>query len=402
MLKPAAGFALILSLTSAPLLAADEAAKAPAEGGWGGLTVTPTGQVQFIVTAYDMNDPEQNDPIVLGDPDLDEGFSIRRARVGLEAEIHEGVEVAVELARDGRFTGGASGSSNPSLNTASLTFQRGDLPGLRMGVDRIDYGAEGSTSSKRLLMIERSVTAETLGVNRDVGLALFGVLGEKGDDVEGFTFRGLRYDVGAYNGSGTLFGDNNGLGDTDNGEAVGANPFGLNYVGRISADLGTKASPKGEDNMGRASGDVTVRVGAGGYSNRTLESRMLGYGADLAVFVGPFNFQAEYLSRLTVPQFTDEGLPDVLDDVPSRGFYLEAGVFAVPDRVQLAARFESYDGNTQLEDSDDLMMITGALNYYPLQTDTLKVQVNYVSRIERPADINIANDSLYLSFGGYF
>lgn len=407
-MKRPVSLALCLCLSAPAALAAEAPAAEPAPESpapakrWPDLKVSPTGQLQLIVTAFDMNDPEQNDPVVLGDPDLDEGFAIRRARLGFSAQLAEGTTLVVELAQDGRFTGGGRQAPLPNLTAAALTFQRGNLPGVQLGMDRIDYGGQGSNSSKRLLMIERSVASEHLGVDRDVGITLFGTLGAREEGDTAFGFRGFRYTLGAYNGSGTLFADDNGIGDAVD-QDVGANPFGILQMVRGEVALGTADAPAGEDNQGgRSWQDITIRLGLNGYNNRRQEAVSNGYGADLGLFIGPWSLQAEYLRKVTTPQFTDEGLPETLDDLPAQGFYIQSGIYVVPDRLQLAARFESMDGNQDLEDSDDLFIVTGGLNYYPFAHDALKMQVNWVSRIERPADIEIANDSLYVSFGGYF
>jgi hypothetical protein len=371
----------------------------PKGGAWPDLNLKVGGLLHLWAIPWDQNDPAQNDPIVLGDPNLDEGFSVRRARVNVRGSLTKSISFGFQLGYESEFTGTKDAPEFPELEEAYLDFHRGRLPHIQLGVNKVPFGQQNYSSSGSLLLIDRAVTSEVLTYGRDIGLLFYGDLGR--DEGTGFGLRGVHYWLGFYNGSGSIFRDDNGIGDVEGATDTATNPFGLAQVLRADVELGTKAAP-GESNLGRSWSDVTLRLGANAVSNRMLESRAVGYGGDFGMFVGPLSLQLEMLWRTTFPQFTNEGTPDVLADVPAFGWYVQGGFHVIPNRLQLAARFESFDGNSHFTDADDLSIITAGLNFYPYRTDALKAQLNYVRRIESSPDLQVNNDSIYLNLGAFF
>ncbi len=368
---------------------------------WPDLKVKVGGQLHLWAIPFDQNDFEQNDPIVYGDPYLDEGFSVRRARLIVRGSLSESIDFGLMMGYYAGFTGARDAALSPELSEAYLDFHKGRMPHLQVGVDKVPFGGQYLSSSKSLLFVQRSVVAEELSYGRDVGVRLYDTYGP--EESSGFGFQSFHWAIGAHNGSGSILRDDNGIGDVPDVTDTITNPFGLVHTVRIGVDFGTAPAPAGESNLGeRSFQDVTIRLAANVGANRELESRNVGYGADASVFWGPASFQAEALWRTTFPQFTDEGLPDYLAEVPAFGWYVQAGYHVIPDTLQLAVRYEVFDGNTYYDDADDLEYYLFGLNYYPAGSDSLKLQLDYVRRIESSDLILVHNDGLYLNLATYF
>lgn len=355
---------------------------------------------------FDQNDPTINDPVVLGDPNIDEGFSVRRARMSVRGQFSDSTDFGIQLGYERPFSGTEEGEDYPSLEEGYVRFHRGNLPGFQVGVSKVPFGGQQWVSSKRLLLIERSITSETLTFGRDVGLTMYGDLA-KGSP-EGFGLQNLEYWLGVYNGSDSVFKDDNGLGDVvytgiDAPANLRTNPFGLLQVIRIQADMGSMGLGSSEIGLDHGSfNDVTVRLGLNAAGNRALESRTVAYGGDLGMYAGPLALQFEAIWNTTMAQYSGEGTVDVYDQVAGFGWYVQAGYTVIPQRLQLALRYEFFDGNVLFEDADDLASVSMGLNYYPFKHDGFKLQANYVRRMERAESVGINNDSLYMNIGMYF
>jgi phosphate-selective porin OprO/OprP len=118
----------------------------------------------------------------------------------------------------------------------------------------------------------------------------------------------------------------------------------------------------------------TLRVNSdGSLSSFTAPSRAErnGYGFDGAFHWGPFDLIGEYLneeyeSRSTVPGFAN---------FTADGFYVLGGFYVVPKKLQLIAKYESFNPGQRSE--DDIRSITGGVNYY-IHGDDVKLMANYI------------------------
>ncbi|MFM7204035.1 MAG: porin [Myxococcota bacterium] len=410
VVAPVVAPAPVMAPAPAPVMAPAPVAEAPApEAEEGkdegceqscGPKIKPYGMLQVWMVAFDQNTPAQNDPVVQGDPNLDEGFAVRRARLGIEGSLTPSTSYHLQLGYQAPFTGSSEAALYPAIEEAWVNFQRGSLPALRVGVDKVPFGGQQLSTSRRLLLIERAVSSEALTFSRDVGLLFHGGMG---GNAEGSGLKGLEYYVGFYNGSGSYFGDNNGVGDIAGAPLEFTNPLGLLQVARVQVAFGNAPAPAGETNLGRSSfAETTVVLGANAAGNRKQESQEVAYGADLSLYSGPLSINLEVLAKTVAPLYTNEGIPDTLADIAGLGYFVQAGYFVVPDRVQLAARFESFNGNTNVVDADDLQLYTVGLNYFPTRRDDLKVQANYVRRVESSPTLQLDNDTFYLNFATFF
>ena len=98
------------------------------------------------------------------------------------------------------------------------------------------------------------------------------------------------------------------------------------------------------------------------------------YGADVTLHVGPFDVIAEYLDERIRPRTASNAVP-AFAGFDASGYYITAGYFIVPKKLQLVAKYESFDPGQVA--NDDLQSITGGVNYY-IHGDDLKLMAGYI------------------------
>jgi hypothetical protein len=85
------------------------------------------------------------------------------------------------------------------------------------------------------------------------------------------------------------------------------------------------------------------------------------YGIDASLHLGPFDLVAEYLDEKFSPR-TAAGVAPAFTQFEPHGYYVTGRYFILPKKLQLVARWESFDAD-QVAD-DNVQSITGGLNYY--------------------------------------
>ena len=83
----------------------------------------------------------------------------------------------------------------------------------------------------------------------------------------------------------------------------------------------------------------------------------------------------------------DPNEPTLFGKQNAHGFYLQAGYFVIPEKLELAARYSYVDpDNPNSIDDNDQQEVTGGISYY-LYGHNLKLQANYsFFRTETEAD----------------
>jgi phosphate-selective porin len=99
-----------------------------------------------------------------------------------------------------------------------------------------------------------------------------------------------------------------------------------------------------------------------------------GYGVDAAFHFGPFDLIGEYLDERVRPR-TVAGAAPAFTGFDASGYYVTAGYFVVPKKLQLVLKWEDFDPG-QLG-HDNLHSITGGVNYY-IHGDDLKLMAGYI------------------------
>ena len=324
---------------------------------------------------FDQDDPNANDPVVYGDPGLREGISLRRVRVGIEASWKDIISFRVVGGWDNRYDALSSAPRHPTLEEALFRVSHILPIELEAGLGRVPFGRQAQTSSAHLALVERSLASQRMTPSREPLVALRGTIGPKDNKVlpEG----ALRWAIALSNGDSPWSGDPN------------PSP---RLSGRMSLDLG-KAWRSQE--TGRAASGFGLSVGGSINHNWGLEARTLTGGVDLGVQVWRISLQGELILAKATPTFDTEGLPSLLSERSSLGWYGQLGVVIIPGWLELAARAGGYDDNQALSDAGDRLDIGGGINFF-LFDGHFKAQLHYVHRAELSDGYSTANDSLIL------
>ncbi|MGA2363209.1 MAG: porin [Candidatus Aminicenantales bacterium] len=261
--------------------------------------------------------------------DWDKGvdsFSLRRARLTLAGEIVKNL----------RFKVTADLVKSPALLDALVEFEPSKIIGLRFGQFLVPFSLESVTPTSELDMVNRSAVVEALAAGRDNG--------SSGRDIGTVVYGSyaiVDYAVGLFNGAGINKADTNSHKDWS-GRAV-IHPFKFLAIG--GSLYRGKQSP---------SADVPL-------VKRDKE------GLEAALVFKRVSLKGEYIHAL--------------DDLVSKaGWYIQAGLFALPDKLQALLRYDSLDLDRSVA-GDAKNVIALGLNWFIL--GRTKLQVNYeIHRLE--------------------
>jgi hypothetical protein len=98
------------------------------------------------------------------------------------------------------------------------------------------------------------------------------------------------------------------------------------------------------------------------------------WSVDAWLKLGPFDLIGEYLEEY-VNGRTVNGVPPGFADFTTSGYYVEAGYFLIPKKLQAVVQWQ--DLNPGQRGSDGIYSITGGLNYY-IHGDDIKLMVDYI------------------------
>jgi phosphate-selective porin OprO/OprP len=300
-------------------------------------------------------------------------FRMRRARITVSGDFAEQFDFKLE----GEFNqadGIGAGRTAFSTTDAFVNWHRFPEAQIKLGQYKAPFGLEQVTSDTKLFTIERSQVTEALTPERQIGLQLWGkpfanVWPEQKDV--------LTYWAGVFNGNGRNTTTN------DNNEYM--------YVARLEAQLfagklaGQNASLKVGGNYlssRDAAGTNVSQVGNlivgsdGSLSPFVLPSadQREAYGVDATFHFGPFDVIGEYLDERIRPRIVG-GVAPAFAGFDASGYYITAGYFVVPKKLQLVAKWESFDPGQVA--NDNLHSITGGVNYY-IHGDDLKLMLGYI------------------------
>jgi len=307
-----------------------------------------------------------------GETALKDRFRLRRARINLTGDFAEQFDFKIE---------GDFGQSD-GLNSSRTAFSATDIfvnwhqypeAQIKVGQWKAPFGLEQITPDTTLYLIERSLPTGALTPERQLGVQLWGkpfthVWPEQKDL--------LTYYAGIFNGNGRNITNN------DNNEFM--------YVGRLELQP-FKGKIFGQESFLKLGGDLLNSRDAAGtnispalnllvnddgslspFTLATADERTA-WSVDAWLKLGPFDLIGEYLEEY-VNGRTVNGVPG-MPDFTTNGYYITAGYFLIPKKLQLAMRWE--DLNPGQKGNDGIRSITGGLNYY-IHGDDLKVMVNYI------------------------
>src|SRR6266496_1427199 len=307
-----------------------------------------------------------------GQTALKDRFRLRRARVNLTGDFAEQFDFKIE---------GDFGQSD-GLNSNRTAFSGTDIfinwhqfpwAQVKMGQWKAPFGLEQTTPDTSLYIIERSLPTGAITPERQIGVQLWGkpfasVWPEQKDL--------LTYYAGIFNGNGRNISNN----DNNNFMYVGrlestlfkSKIWGQESFLKLGADVLNSRDDKGTN----ISQSLNLLVNAdGSFSPFSLPGpdERTAWGADAWLKLGPFDLIGEFLQE-RVNGRTVNGVPG-MPDFTTSGYYITAGYFLIPKKLQLAMRWE--DLNPGQKGNDGIHSITGGLNYY-IHGDDLKVMINYI------------------------
>lgn len=309
------------------------------------------------------------------------GFVLRRARLGLDGELVGGVTYALQYEF---FDGSIDGEGGSRLLDANIGYTRYPLANLTFGAQKVPFSKTQITSAANLQFVERPFSTRQIATfpplvpDRQLGAVISGDLIGAGE-----------YAVGVFNGNSTLFrGDDNG---------------GLLYVARLELHpLGTTGDSQAAFHPDD-DGYRHVRAALGGdiYFDDDAAGDQLAWSIDLTAKWRNLSVMVEYLQGHFEPASDPVRPPELAGELDQRAFFAQAGYFLLPGRLELAARFEVWDTNTEDEDPTDLQAYTAALNLYMLR-DRIKAQIQFTHRREPNSDGDLENDTGVLALQAKF
>src|SRR6266511_5208733 len=308
-----------------------------------------------------------------GQTALKDRFRLRRARINLTGDFAEQFDFKME----GDF------ENSDGLNANRTAFEATDIfinwhqfpwAQIKMGQWKAPFGLEQLTPDTSLYIIERSLPTGAITPERQIGVQLWGTtlasIWPEQKDL-------LTYYAGIFNGNGRNITNN------DNNNVM--------YVGRLESTL-FKSKIWGQESFLKLGADVlNSRDDKGTNISQSLNllvnadgslspfvlpgaDERTAWSVDAWLKLGPFDLIGEYLQE-KVNGRTVDGVSPGFADFTTNGYYITAGYFPIPKKLQLVVRWE--DLNPGQKGNDGIHSITGGLNYY-IHGDDLKLMVNYI------------------------
>jgi len=297
-------------------------------------------------------------------------FYLRRARLNATGSFAEDFDFRLEFDLAGTL--GSTNGLRAQMTDGYVNWNHYAYANVRAGQFKTPFGFEQLYPDPRLLTIERTLANDRLTLSRQLGAQLWGDLLDKH----------VSYAVGVFNGNGV----NNSA--NDNGKflwaarlaatpwkgnlfggpasgAIGGNYFESEDTALSLPDLSLDSTPSTPDKDGLFTG------------------KRHGYGFDSQLETGPFSLWVEYLDNHLEPA---DAKP--FAEFDADGWYVQAGVYLVPKKLQAVAKYETFDPSRRLS-NDDTSTVTLGLNYF-LHGNNLKLQLDYL-RTELPGNADTQN-----------
>jgi phosphate-selective porin len=259
------------------------------------------------------------------------------------------------------------GGTGVKLIDAYTYYNFGDYLKFSAGQFKIPFSLESLTQDSQLEFIDRSQVVEALvGRSKDV---ISSISNQQGRDI-GIQVNGSFAKVDGHYLFDYTFGVFNGAGydvttDNNNHKDIGGR-FSIRPINNlvVSADF-----YNGVANYGTPAKDQKRNRG----------------GFDARYVIGPLSLTAEY----------DKGTDGI---IKRDGWFGQAAWFVIPKKLQLAAKYDTYDPNKTIS-TDRTKIYTGGINYF--FNDWAKLTVDYLDRREEVATQiknNIFEAQLQLTF----
>jgi phosphate-selective porin OprO and OprP len=307
-----------------------------------------------------------------GQTALKDRFRLRRARINLTGDFAEQFDFKLE----GDF------ENSDGLNANRTAFEATDIfinwhqfpwAQVKMGQWKAPFGLEQTTPDTTLYTIERTLPTGAITPERQVGIQLWGkpfaTMWPGQADL-------LTYYAGIFNGNGRNITNN----DNNNFMYVGRlestffkDVFGKGSFLKLGADILNSRDDKGTN----ISQTLTLLVNSDGSLSPFVlpgADERTAWSVDAWLKMGPFDLIGEFLQERVHPR-TVNGVPPGFDRFTTDGFYVTAGYFLIPKKLQAVVQWQHL--NPGQKGNDGISSIVGGLNYY-IRGDDLKLMVNYI------------------------
>ncbi|MEW6752850.1 MAG: porin [Candidatus Latescibacterota bacterium] len=282
-----------------------------------------------------------------------DGFDVRRARLDIRGQVGPRFEYRTQLE--------LGGTRGPFLLDATIGYTYQPYLKVTAGQFKVPFSQENLASSPRLETINRAQVVEALVARgrdvignhngRDIGVQVGGTLVATG---HGYL---LDYAVGVLDGAGINTADGNE--DKDLVGRVVLHP-------RPDLDLG------GSYYAGRG----RRNPGPGNAASQPANLDRNRIGGEFALRHDPLTVRAEYIA----------GTDDATDKA---GWYLQAGYFVLPRRLQGVVKVDTYDADTAADDNETTVY-TGGVNVFFAPWAFLQVN----GEAKRESGTEVGNDAL--------
>lgn len=303
------------------------------------------------------------------------GVLLRRARMGLAGNIDRlrvGVEINL-LQSDQPVHEGYVGYDSRWAQAF-------------VGLVKVPFSRSALISSEALQLAERAISTQMISPFQQLGITLGGKVWEDR----------IRLLAGVYNGMNRA--------ETVAGGWARGNPRDGNLFGGFATAARVDIEPLGTLGAGvsdlQQTRDVRFGIGGGVLYNRGLSVQSLGYGADAALKAYGFSLMAEFMRLTTRPADSPTQGTSTTAEVTSQTISAQVGYAAIANLLEIAARFEMLDEDTELEDEGDSMAIAGTLSSWLLDGH-VKMQLFYQHRLESKGT-ELDNNVLMLNVEGRF
>ena len=336
---------------------------------FGMFSARPEALLQTQFVAYTGKDSQ----ISNGDRAHDIGFSMRRARFGLDGGLGQRVDfgIATDLA------------APQPLTDAWLGI--GTWPNARLivGAQKVPFSHFAMMGSGEQALAERPFSVNAMAPYHQIGATLTGK----------YELLGAQWFLGAYNG----FERNPNFfqGIQENAGMNGNHFNGLAYVGRVQLEpLGALGASVAD----HSHKSLRFEVGGGAVYNDGGTTKSISYSADAHFKWRGAHLAFEYLRDEAKPQQQPTTVTTIPADVTRQAFIIEGGYAWW--RLNAAVRYELIDPNTAVKDNTDQGIVSAAVGYQ-LMRNKLRFQVQFDHRAENkgtPGQAGLDNDTLFGQF----
>src|SRR5256886_8559290 len=330
-----------------------------------GIFVTPRGtEFKLVLGGFIQMNLEDGDVSAFegrfGQTALKDRFRLRRARINLTGDFAENFDFKVE----GEFENSDGISSNRTDFSGTdifVNWHQFAEANIKVGQWKAQFGLEQLPPDPSLIIIERSLPTGAITPERQIGVQVWGKpftsIWPDEKDL-------LTYYAGIFNGNGrnTTNNDNNNFMYLGRLELM---PFKSKIFGQDSSlKLGADVLNSRDDAGTNISQSLNLLVNADGSLSPFVlpgADERTAWGVDAALKLGPFDLIGEYLQE-KVNGRTVNGVPPGFADFTTSGYYITAGYFLIPKKLQAAVQWQ--DLNPGQRGNDGIYSITRGLQHY--------------------------------------